>query len=213
MQGYSELLGVMGSYFDGMEGKKAGYARVAISLGQTLLDEEKRNSIESIWTNTYDTAMKAYNALAGLGPTGPFLGAAAAGVVITAGTLYAAKASGVAGFEQGGMIGNQSIVEVGERNKPEVLSWGGRNFLLGGNGGAVFNTSQLESTTSGKNQGLAQNAQPVFNVHLHNYSGEGSRFLTRDGALHLIVGEMRDSTSQSREALHSSSNVKPVAAY
>ena len=212
-QGYSELLGVMGSYFDGMEGKKAGYARVAISLGQTLLDEEKRNSIESIWTNTYDTAMKVYNALASIPIVGPALGSAAAGVVITAGTLYAAKASGVAGFEQGGTIGNQSIVEVGERNKPEVLSWGGRNFLLGGNGGAVFNTSQLESTTSGKNQGLAQNAQPVFNVHLHNYSGEGSRFLTRDGALHLIVGEMRDSTSQSREALHSSSNVKPVAAY
>ena len=212
-QGYSELLGVMGSYFDGMEGKKAGYARVAISLGQTLLDEEKRNSIQSIWTNTYETAMKVYNALSSIPIVGPGLGAAAAGVVITAGTLYAAKASDVAGFEQGGMIGNQSIVEVGERNKPEVLSWGGRNFLLGGNGGAVFNTSQLDSTASGKNQGLAQHAQPVFNVHLHNYSGEGSRFLTRDGALHLIVGEMRDSTSQSREALHSSSNVKPVAAY
>lgn len=106
MEGYQALLGVMGSYFDGMEGKQAGYARAAISMGSALLDEEKRNSIQSIWSNTYDTAMKAYNALAGIPYVGPFLGAAAAGVVIAAGTTYAAKATGIGSFDGGGYTGD-----------------------------------------------------------------------------------------------------------
>lgn len=106
INGYGELLNVMGSYFDGMEGKQAGYARAAITLGQTLLDEEKRNSIVSIWSKTYETAMKAYNSLAGIPFFGPALGAAAAGVVIGAGTAYAAKVSGIASFDGGGYTGD-----------------------------------------------------------------------------------------------------------
>lgn len=101
-KGYSSLLDVMGGYFDGMEGKNASYAKTAISLGETMLDEEKRNSLQSIWTNTYDTAMKAYNALASIPYVGPVLGAAAAGVVIAAGTMYAGKVTGLASFDGGG---------------------------------------------------------------------------------------------------------------
>ncbi|WP_105215692.1 hypothetical protein [Pseudoalteromonas sp. T1lg22] len=101
-EGYNGLLNVMGGYFDGMEGKNASYAKSAMAIGETMLDEEKRNSIQSIWTNTYDTAMKAYNALASIPYVGPVLGAAAAGVVIAAGGAYAAKASGIASFDGGG---------------------------------------------------------------------------------------------------------------
>jgi hypothetical protein len=61
----------------------------------------------------------------------------------------ALNVAGIVGLEDGGPVGNNSIVEVGERNKPELLSWGGKNFLLGGNGGAVFNQSQLSSAGSG----------------------------------------------------------------
>jgi hypothetical protein len=61
----------------------------------------------------------------------------------------AMNVAGIVGLEDGGPVGNNSIVEVGERNKPELLSWGGKNFLLGGNGGAVFNQSQLASAGSG----------------------------------------------------------------
>lgn len=50
----------------------------------------------------------------------------------------------IGGLEQGGLVGNRSIVEVGERNKPEVLQWGGKNYLLGGNNGSVFNRFQLD---------------------------------------------------------------------
>ncbi|MCH2057880.1 MAG: phage tail length tape measure family protein [Thalassotalea sp.] len=106
IQGYSSLLSIVGSYYDGMEGKQAGYARVAISIGQTLLDEEKRKSITSIWSTTYDTAMKAYNSMAAIPVVGPVLGGAAAGVVIAAGTAYAAKVSGLASFDGGGYTGD-----------------------------------------------------------------------------------------------------------
>lgn len=85
-----------------MEGKNASYAKSAMAIGETMLDEEKRNSLQSIWTNTYDTAMKAYNALADIPYVGPVLGAAAAGVVIAAGGMYAGKVSGLASFDGGG---------------------------------------------------------------------------------------------------------------
>ncbi|MCC9659238.1 hypothetical protein LPA49_01570 [Pseudoalteromonas sp. MB41] len=101
-EGYGGLLDVMGGYFDGMEGKNASYAKSAMAIGETMLDEEKRNSLQSIWTNTYDTAMKAYNALADIPYVGPVLGAAAAGVVIAAGGMYAGKVSGLASFDGGG---------------------------------------------------------------------------------------------------------------
>lgn len=101
-EGYNGLLNVMGGYFDGMEGKNASYAKSAMAIGETMLDEEKRNSMQSIWTNTYDTAMKAYGALADIPYVGPVLGAAAAGVVIAAGGLYAAKVGGLASFDGGG---------------------------------------------------------------------------------------------------------------
>ena len=60
----------------------------------------------------------------------------------------AMNVASIVGLETGGPVGNNSIVEVGERNKPELLNWGGKNFLLGGNGGAVFNQSQLSNVSS-----------------------------------------------------------------
>lgn len=95
-EGYMALLDIMGQYFDGMEGKEAAYARAAIQIGKTLLDEKKMDSIESIWTNTYDAAMGAYNALASIPYVGPFLGAAAFGAVVVAGAGAAASVAGMA---------------------------------------------------------------------------------------------------------------------
>lgn len=101
-EGYSALLGVVGSYYDGMEGKKAAYARAAINLGQLLLDKEKQQALQSIVQTTYETAMDAYGAMAKIPIVGPALGATAAGVVIAAGTGYAAQVSGLASFDGGG---------------------------------------------------------------------------------------------------------------
>ena len=94
--GYNALFDVVGSYFDGMEGKEAGYARTALALGQTLLDDKKRKGLQSIWTNTMDAAMGAYNALAGIPIIGPALGAVAYGGVVVTGAAAAAKLTGMA---------------------------------------------------------------------------------------------------------------------
>lgn len=95
-KGYGVLLDAVGKYYEGMEGERAAYARAAISIGSALLDEEKRKSLQSIFTNTYDAAMKAYNSLASIPYIGPALGAAAFAGVVVAGTAAAAKVTGLA---------------------------------------------------------------------------------------------------------------------
>lgn len=94
--GFSTLLDIAGSYYDGVQGKEAARVRMALSLGKALLDEEKRNSLKRIAINTYDAAMGAYKAMSGIPYIGPVLGVAAAGVVIAAGAAYAANVAGIA---------------------------------------------------------------------------------------------------------------------
>lgn len=96
LDGYSAILGVVGSFYEGMEGEEAAYARAAIALGQTLLDEKKRNALQSIIASTQSAAMGAYESLASIPYVGPFLGAAAAGGIYIAGGLAAAEVSGLA---------------------------------------------------------------------------------------------------------------------
>ncbi len=95
-KGFSTLLSIAERYYEGDNSKKAQRARMAIKLGKVALDAEKRDAIKSIAITTWATAMKAYNALAGIPYVGPFLGAAAAGVVIAAGAAYGATVAGVA---------------------------------------------------------------------------------------------------------------------
>lgn len=96
LDGYSAILGVVGSFYEGMEGEEAAYARAAIAIGQTLLDEKKRNALQSIIASTQSAAMGAYESLASIPYIGPFLGAAAAGGIYIAGGLAAAEVSGLA---------------------------------------------------------------------------------------------------------------------
>jgi hypothetical protein len=95
-EGYGYLSDAVGSYFDGMQGKQAGYARAAISIGKTLLDSKKRDALQSIWTNTADASMGAYNAMASIPYIGPVLGGIAAAAVMLAGGVAAAKVTGMA---------------------------------------------------------------------------------------------------------------------
>jgi hypothetical protein len=107
--------------------------------------------------------------------------------------------AGIAGLENGGNVGSRSIVEVGERNKPELLEFGGKNFLLGGNGGAVFNQSQMQSVSGGSGGGggiviemnnvfegdvsedkmsdfIAQNYEAVYNAVANAKADRGEEF-------------------------------------
>ncbi|WP_444931506.1 hypothetical protein ACJJIF_06940 [Microbulbifer sp. SSSA002] len=96
LEGYSTLMSVASEYYSGMESQEAAYMRAALTLGQTLLDEKKRNALESIIANTQDAAMGAYSALSSIYIVGPALGAAAAGSIYVAGGLAAAKLTGMA---------------------------------------------------------------------------------------------------------------------
>lgn len=96
LDGYSAILGVVGKFYEGMEGEEAAYTRAAIAIGQTLLDEKKRNALQSIIASTQSAAMGAYEALASIPYVGPFLGAAAAGAVYVTGALAAAEVTGMA---------------------------------------------------------------------------------------------------------------------
>ncbi|WP_444939928.1 hypothetical protein ACJJI3_12480 [Microbulbifer sp. ZKSA004] len=96
LEGYNLLMSVASEYYSGMEGEEAAYMRAALAIGQTLLDEKKRNALTSIIANTNDAAMGAYNAMASIPYVGPVLGAAAAGAVYVTGGLAAAKLTGMA---------------------------------------------------------------------------------------------------------------------
>ena len=133
------------------QSKKAFAISKAFSIGQALI-------------STYQAATSAYAALAPIPIVGPVLGAAAAVAAIGFGVaqVNAIRSQQPPGFENGGRIGNNNIIEFGERNKPEVLEFGGRNYLLGGNGGAVFNQSQLQEVNNTNTNSVSnanQNAQ------------------------------------------------------
>lgn len=110
MDTYQSLLGVVSSYYDGMEGKQAGYARAAIALASMMMDKEKQESLQSIGTNMYNAAMKAYDAMVGIPYVGPILGGIAAASVLALGGMYMAKVSGLASFEGGGHTGSGARV-------------------------------------------------------------------------------------------------------
>ena len=137
----SAVIGIGEFGFKAMAGqsKKAFAMYKAFSIGQALI-------------KTYEAATGAYAALAPIPIVGPALGVAAAAAAVVSGLAQVnqIKAQKPAGFEHGGNIGNNNVIEFGERNKPEVLEFGGRNYLLGGNQGAVFNQSQLTEINGGR---------------------------------------------------------------
>ena len=155
IEGYSVLTDAAKEYFAGLEGQDAAYARAALSIGENLLTEQGRQKLASLWNNTYDAAMGAYSALAGIPFVGPALGAAAFAGVIATGTA-AAGSMITGGRELGGQVlpGNSYIV--GERG-PEVLH-------MGSTGGNVSNKM-------GQYQQPAQQPQEIIinqNIQAHD---------------------------------------------
>lgn len=122
MAGYNMLFDAANAYFSGLEGKQAAYARAALSIGQNLMDEEKRQQLQGMWAKTGEAAMGAYNALANIPLVGPALGAAAYAGVYAVGAATAAKMT-TGGRELGGQVLPNNSYIVGERG-PEVLTMG-----------------------------------------------------------------------------------------
>jgi len=188
-QGYQALLGVIGSYYDGMQGKQAGYVRMALSLGSLLLDEKKRESVQSIWASTYEAAMGAYESLASVPFVGPALGAAAYGGIMLVGGAAAAKVMGMAHRGMTNIPGEGSyILDGGERVVAEEQNKDLTNFL------------------NAQQQPGGQGSQKV---EVHNYSGAPVRQLTERDVVKIMVGQAANQSSDFRNVMHTTSTMQP----
>lgn len=75
------------------------------------------------------------------------------------------KALGVGGRANGGTVQAGSLYEVGERDKPEMLQMGGKQFMIAGNRGKVINQNQMK-------EGKTEKVQNIYNF----YSGKPKKF-------------------------------------
>jgi len=116
------------------------------------------------------------------------IGAAAGVASNTAGLISSIKGQNMASFEGGGSTGN-----------------GIRAGGMDGKGGKLAMLHPNEKVTDMEKGGGGNN------IVINNYSGEKVQALTRKDIIEIIVGENGDSTSRSRRALQSSSNVKARA--
>lgn len=189
-KGYQTLFDVMGSYFDGMQGKQAAFARVALSVSSALLDEEKKKSLQSIWANTSEAAMKAYNSMVGIPIVGPVLAEGARIATYAAGALAASKVTGMA------HSGMTSIPSEG-------------TYLLDGNERIVAPEQNRDLSRFLQAQD-SQSSAKGMNVEMHNYEGVQLRYMTYDDTLRLLIGQSRNQASEMRSAMHHSSNMQPV---
>lgn len=136
-----------------LEGKSEK-TKAAVRLAANLADAEKRENAASIISNSYDAAMKAYSALAGIPLIGPALGAAAAATVLAAGVTYAAQS--MQGRALGGQVRSGESYVVGERG-PEILTMGNMrgnitpNTALGKGGDQVTNNQNVTINVAAPN--------------------------------------------------------------
>lgn len=111
-------------------GIESKYVSAALQLRAAHFDKDKQADIAEIKAKIPKTAMKAYDALAGIPIVGPVLGAAAAGAVYAYGALQVAEISGVSLFADGGVFDGGRLV-----NSPEAFSFNGGQVGLRGEAG------------------------------------------------------------------------------
>jgi hypothetical protein len=183
----SAVIGIGEYGFKAMAGqsKKAFAMYKAFSIGQALI-------------KTYEAATGAYAALAPIPIIGPALGAAAAAAAVVSGMAQVGqiKSQQPPGYYEGGNIGGNNIIEFGERNKPEVLEFEGKNYLLGGNGGAVFNRSQLNQVGANSTTGTASGGGSKVTVNLIEDASKAgqvskSKGLNNEDVIRIFVSDIR----------------------
>lgn len=136
----------------------------------------KAAAIAQATISTYDSANKAYAALAGIPVIGPALGAAAAGAAIAAGLANVANIAGI-GFSSGGYTGPGGVNEVaGTVHKGEVV-WSQKDIQRYGGVAAVEalrngNVSAIPSAandggTGGASRSGPSAVQPQINITIN----------------------------------------------
>ncbi|MFU2510579.1 tape measure protein [Pseudoalteromonas sp. ASV78] len=131
--------------------RASGNDRVAIGLdiGENLAGQAAKHSKKAFKVqqtlNIAKALMSTYTAAAAALELGPIAGPIAAGVITGLGMLQVKSIASQKppGYQYGGYTNGNKLIEIGERNTPELLELGGKNYIAGGNGGRVFNPSQL----------------------------------------------------------------------
>lgn len=164
---------------------KSEKEKAAFRLAVNLANAEKRENARSIISNSYDAAMKAYKALAGIPIIGPALGAAAAATVLAAGVSYAAQS--LQGRALGGQVRAGESYVVGERG-PEILTMG--------TGGRITPNSALGAASGGVSN---KTANVSFNITANDSEGFDELLNRRRGLIMSIVNEALNDSG--REAL------------
>lgn len=150
------------------EKQKAGFRTLV-----NVMNQEKRERAINIVSTSYDAAMKAYAALAGIPIVGPALGAGAAAAVITAGVSFAAQS--LAGRAVGGQVRAGESYVVGERG-PEVLT-------MGSSGRVIPN----ERIGSSGQQPVNKTANVTFNINANDAKGFDTLLQQRRGLIVSII--------------------------
>jgi hypothetical protein len=153
---------------------KSEKQKAAFRLGVNLMNAEKRENAKNIISNSYDAAMKAYKALAGIPIVGPALGAAAAATVLAAGVSFAAQS--LQGRALGGQVRAGESYVVGERG-PEVLTMG--------TGGRITPNEALGGGTTSVNK----TANVSFNISANDTQGFDELLVNRRGLIISMINE------------------------
>ncbi len=182
--------------------RASGNDRVAIGLeiGENLAGQYATHSKKAFKVqqtlNIAKALMSTYTAAAAALELGPIAGPIAAGVITGLGLaqVKSIKDQKPPGFQYGGYTNSNKLIEIGERNTPELVELNGKHYLAGGNGGRVFNPSQMKAAGSAGTAAGATNVNVVIRL-VEDASRAGTYEKTRsengDEQINLFVADIR----------------------
>ena len=182
--------------------RASGNDRVAIGLeiGENLAGQYATHSKKAFKVqqtlNIAKALMSTYTAAAAALELGPIAGPIAAGVITGLGLaqVKSIKDQKPPGFQYGGYTNSNKLIEIGERNTPELVELNGKHYLAGGNGGRVFNPSQMKAAGTPGTAAGATNVNVVIRL-VEDASRAGTYEKTRsengDEQINLFVSDIR----------------------
>ena len=182
--------------------RASGNDRVAIGLeiGENLAGQYATHSKKAFKVqqtlNIAKALMSTYTAAAAALELGPIAGPIAAGVITGLGLaqVKSIKDQKPPGFQYGGYTNSNKLIEIGERNTPELVELNGKHYLAGGNGGRVFNPSQMKAAGTPGTAAGATNVNVVIRL-VEDASRAGTYEKTRsengDEQINLFVADIR----------------------
>ncbi|GGF06960.1 tape measure protein [Pseudoalteromonas gelatinilytica] len=182
--------------------RASGNDRVAIGLeiGENLAGQYATHSKKAFKVqqtlNIAKALMSTYTAAAAALELGPIAGPIAAGVITGLGLaqVKSIRDQKPPGFQYGGYTNSNKLIEIGERNTPELVELNGKHYLAGGNGGRVFNPSQMKAAGTAGTAAGATNVNVVIRL-VEDASRAGTYEKTRsengDEQINLFVADIR----------------------